>query len=193
MPSSNGLMLLLTTICYDRDNGVAAIENLMERRGKFDHILLETTGLANPGNIAPLFWLDDGLGSSIYLDGIVTMVDASNILRSLDEQPELPSQDSEDTATTAHLQVSHADVVLINKSDLVTTEQLELVKNRIQSINGLAKLFITQRGIVGRQNLDQWLLGLKAYDDVGDLSLKSKAMVGSKVDPVRLDYISVFA
>ena len=164
----------------------------MERRGKFDHILLETTGLANPGNIAPLFWLDDGLGSSIYLDGIVTMVDASNILRSLDEKPEIPSQDSEDTATTAHLQVSHADVVLINKSDLVTTEQLELVKGRIQAINGLAKLFITQYGTVGRQNLDQWLLGLRAYDDVGDLSLTGKeAMVGSKVDPVRLRHISI--
>ena len=160
----------------------------MEKRGKFDYILLETTGLANPGNIAPLFWLDDGLGSSIYLDGIVTMVDASNILRSLDEEPGLPSQDSEDTATTAHLQVSHADVVLINKSDLVTTEQLEAVKSRIQSINGLAKLFTTQHGIVGRQNLDQWLLGLRAYDDVGDLSLKGRAMVGGKVDPVRLPY-----
>ena len=46
----------------------------MEKRGKFDYILLETTGLADPGNIAPLFWLDDGLGATIYLDGIVTLV-----------------------------------------------------------------------------------------------------------------------
>ncbi len=46
-----------------------AIESLMEKRGKFDYILLETTGLADPGPIASIFWLDEGLGSEIYLDG----------------------------------------------------------------------------------------------------------------------------
>ena len=50
------------------------------KKGAFDYILLETTGLADPGNLAPLFWVDDGLGSTIYLDGIVTLVDAKNIL-----------------------------------------------------------------------------------------------------------------
>ncbi|KAF8429548.1 CobW/HypB/UreG, nucleotide-binding domain-containing protein [Tirmania nivea] len=169
--------------CSVKDNGVAAIENLMERRGKFDYILLETTGLANPGNIAPLFWLDDGLGSTIYLDGIVTVVDASNILRSLDEKVDAGSENCEDTATTAHLQISHADVVLINKADLVTSEQLFQVKNRIEAINGLAKVFVTERGVLGRQNLEEWLLDLKAYKDVGDLSVKARNMIGSKVDP----------
>ena len=52
-----------------RDAGVKAIENLMEYKGKFDYILLETTGLADPGPIASIFWLDDGLGSSLTLDG----------------------------------------------------------------------------------------------------------------------------
>ena len=52
-----------------RDVGVKAIENLMEKKGKFDYILLETTGLADPGPIASMFWLDEGLGSEIYLDG----------------------------------------------------------------------------------------------------------------------------
>ena len=165
---------------------MAAIENLMERRGKFDYILLETTGLANPGNIAPLFWLDDGLGSTIYLDGIVTMVDASNILRSLEEKVDTGSENCEDTATTAHLQISHADVVLINKADLVTPEQLHQVKSRVEAINGLAKVSVTERGVVGRQNLEEWLLDLKAYKDVGELSVKAKDMIGSKVDPVGL-------
>lgn len=169
--------------CSVKDNGVAAIENLMERRGKFDYILLETTGLANPGNIAPLFWLDDGLGSTIYLDGIVTIVDASNILRSLDEKADTDSENCEDTATTAHLQISHADVVLINKADLVTPEQLYQVNNRIVAINGLAKVFITERGVLGRQNLEEWLLDLKAYKDVGNLSVEAKNMLGSTVDP----------
>ena len=54
---------------YCRDVGVKAIENLMEKKGKFDYILLETTGLADPGPIASMFWLDEGLGSEIYLDG----------------------------------------------------------------------------------------------------------------------------
>lgn len=52
-----------------RDVGVKAIESLMEKKGKFDYILLETTGLADPGPIASIFWLDEGLGSEIYLDG----------------------------------------------------------------------------------------------------------------------------
>ena len=51
-----------------------AIENLMEKKGKFDYILLETTGLADPGPIASMFWLDEGLGSEIYLDGILTYI-----------------------------------------------------------------------------------------------------------------------
>ncbi len=81
--------------CSVKDSGVMAIESLMERRGTFDYILLETTGLADPGNIAPIFWMDEGLGSSIYLDGIVTLVDAKNITRLLDEPApeERPSRD----------------------------------------------------------------------------------------------------
>ncbi|CAG8642500.1 1720_t:CDS:2 [Acaulospora colombiana] len=61
------------------DNGVKAIENLMQKKGKFDYILLETTGLADPGPIISIFWLDDDLGSDIYLDGVVTIVDAKYI------------------------------------------------------------------------------------------------------------------
>ncbi|KAL1462260.1 hypothetical protein WDU94_014109 [Cyamophila willieti] len=66
--------------CSVKDNGVKAIENLMLKRGKFDYILLETTGLADPGPIAKVFWLDKELGSDIYLDGIVTVVDSNHIL-----------------------------------------------------------------------------------------------------------------
>uniref|UniRef100_A0A8C2SS13 COBW domain-containing protein 1-like n=1 Tax=Coturnix japonica TaxID=93934 RepID=A0A8C2SS13_COTJA len=55
--------------CSVKDNGVKAIENLMQKRGKFDYILLETTGLADPGAVASMFWVDSELGSEIYLDG----------------------------------------------------------------------------------------------------------------------------
>lgn len=155
----------------------------MERRGKFDYILLETTGLADPGNIAPLFWLDDGLGSSIFLDGIVTLVDAANILRSLDDTTMLEGEDrreGDEQTTTAHLQISHADVIVINKADLVTSEQLEEVKSRVTGINGLAKIVVTERGKAER--LEGWLLDIQAYKDVGNL----KTSVKSTLDPVCL-------
>uniref|UniRef100_A0A3Q2CV16 COBW domain containing n=1 Tax=Cyprinodon variegatus TaxID=28743 RepID=A0A3Q2CV16_CYPVA len=62
--------------CSVKDNGLKAIENLMEKKGKFDYILLETTGLADPGAVASMFWVDAELGSDVYLDGIVTVIDA---------------------------------------------------------------------------------------------------------------------
>ncbi|XP_030852725.1 COBW domain-containing protein 1-like [Strongylocentrotus purpuratus] len=75
--------------CSVKDNGVQAIENLMKKRGKFDYILLETTGLADPGPIASIFWLDDELGSEIYLDGIITVIDAKFGLQHIkEEKPE---------------------------------------------------------------------------------------------------------
>ena len=171
-------------IARSRDSGVNAIESLMERRGAFDYILLETTGLADPGNIAPLFWVDDGLGSTIYLDGIVTLVDAKNVLLSLDEKPaKVKPEDGIQGPhmTTAHLQISHADVVIINKADMVSTDQLQVVRERVQAINGLAKIHIAQFGRVPQ--LDGFLLGIQAYDDVGLLDIAGKSH--SHLDPVR--------
>lgn len=163
----------------------------MLKRGNFDYILLETTGLADPGNLAPLFWVDDGLGSSIYLDGVVTLVDAKNIIRCLEEPlpAELPEngdgRDHHDHAgpllSTAHLQISHADVIVLNKSDLVTTEQLSQVEARIRSINGLAKIHVTQHSQVAQ--LEGVLLDLHAYDAVDDAQLDFAAKGHSHLDP----------
>lgn len=155
----------------------------MARRGTFDYILLETSGLADPGNLAPLFWVDDGLGSTIYLDGIVTLVDAKNILLSLDEMPVEGKGDAELEGmhmTTAHLQISHADVIVINKCDSVTPEQLGTVEKRIAGINGLAKIHRTQYSQVPK--LESFLLDLHAYDGVESLDAMSKGH--SHLDPV---------
>ena len=155
----------------------------MERRGGFDYILLETSGLADPGNIAPLFWVDDGLGSSIYLDGIVTVVDAKNILQSLKEQAgEGAAQEQGAHVTTAHLQISHADVIILNKSDTVTSDQLRTVKETVQGINGLAELHVTQYSQVSV--LEGVILGLRAYDSVSLLG--SSESGHSHVDPVSI-------
>ncbi|KAK6085473.1 CobW/HypB/UreG [Seiridium cupressi] len=169
--------------CSVKDSGVNAIESLMEKKGAFDYILLETTGLADPGNLAPLFWVDDGLGSTIYLDGIVTLVDAKNILRSLDDPAGKIEGHGHDghgpLMTTAHVQISHADVIVINKSDLVDAEQLEKVKARIQAINGLAKLHITAQSAV--PELEGVLLDLHAYDQIDRLDTAGKGH--SHLDP----------
>nr|XP_036588364.1 cobW domain-containing protein [Colletotrichum truncatum]KAF6799737.1 cobW domain-containing protein [Colletotrichum truncatum] len=165
--------------CSVKDTGVNAIESLMEKKGAFDYILLETTGLADPGNLVPLFWVDDGLGSTIYLDGIVTLVDAKNILRSLDDPSgKIELEDQEDDhghgplMTTAHVQISHADVIVINKADLVSEAELEQVRDRIESINGLAKIHITQKSEV--PSLEGFLLDLHAYDQVTELDTSQK-------------------
>lgn len=158
----------------------------MRKKGKFDYILLETTGLADPGNLAPLFWVDEGLSSTIYLDGIVTLIDAKNILKSLDDPAgKIEEQESDEHGhgplmTTAHVQISHADVIVINKTDLVTEQELQAVQDRIRSINGLAKIHLTKESAVPQ--LEGYLLDLHAYDNVVELD-NSKGH--SHLDPVR--------
>ncbi|EXJ80638.1 hypothetical protein A1O3_06922 [Capronia epimyces CBS 606.96] len=173
IPLANGCIC-----CSVKDSGVAALESLVERQRDFDYILLETTGVADPGNIAPMFWLDEGLGSSIYLDGIVTVVDAKNILRSLDEPipNELPASETDKEApltpderhhhqspllTTAHLQISHADVIILNKADLISEPDLSDIGSRIFSINSLARLFCTTHSRI--DELSGTVLDLNAY------------------------------
>ncbi|KAI5310147.1 hypothetical protein KEM55_001199 [Ascosphaera atra] len=167
--------------CTVQDTGVLAIESLMERQGKFDYILLETSGLADPGNIAPLFWADEGLGSSIYLDGIVTLVDAKNISKMLDEPAPQEVHDDKHGAvlTVAHLQISHADVIILNKSDLVSPEELQAVKERIQSINSLARLIVTDHSKV--PNIEGTLLEIHAYDGLKESNFHEKGH--SHLDP----------
>ncbi|KAA8650676.1 CobW family GTP-binding protein [Aspergillus tanneri] len=176
--------------CSVKDSGVMAIESLMERRGTFDYILLETTGLADPGNIAPVFWVDDNLGSSIYLDGIVTLVDAKNIQRLLDEPaPEETVSSHEEGQDThrhhgpvlsmAHMQISHADVIILNKADLVTTEELNSVRERISSINSVAKIHVTDHSKTPQ--IEGVVLDLHAYDHLASLDFGEKGH--SHIDP----------
>ncbi|TKA72831.1 hypothetical protein B0A55_06041 [Friedmanniomyces simplex] len=180
--------------CSVKDSGVNAIESLMDRQGNFDYILLETTGLADPGNIAPLFWVDEGLGSTIYLDGIVTLVDAKNVLMCLDEptreeeaaaadhdEQEHHHADAGPLMSTAHLQISHADVILINKTDLVSDRELQAVDERIRSINALATLHVTDHSKVPQ--LEGLVLDLHAYDRVDAVSLEFASTGHSHLDP----------
>ncbi|KAJ5666768.1 COBW domain-containing protein 1 [Penicillium macrosclerotiorum] len=176
--------------CSVKDTGVMALESLMERRGTFDYILLETTGLADPGNIAPVFWMDEGLGSSIYLDGIVTLVDAKNIMHLLDEPTPEEKADSHNddhdhdhgsgpVLSMAHMQISHADVIILNKTDLVTPDELEAVRDRISAINSVAKIHVTDHSRTPQ--IEGVVLDLHAYDHLADLDFSKKGH--SHIDP----------
>ncbi|KAI9313837.1 CobW/HypB/UreG, nucleotide-binding domain-containing protein [Dichotomocladium elegans] len=126
----------------------------MEKRGKFDYILLETSGLADPGPIASMFWLDDGLGSEIYLDGIVTLVDAKHIREFLGEEK------NDVMINEAAKQIAIADRVIINKKDLVNEQEMALIREDIQEINSVADLLETQRSKIP---ID-FVLDIHAYD-----------------------------
>uniref|UniRef100_A0A665WSE2 COBW domain containing n=1 Tax=Echeneis naucrates TaxID=173247 RepID=A0A665WSE2_ECHNA len=150
--------------CSVKDNGFKAIENLMEKKGKFDYILLETTGLADPGAVASMFWVDSELGSDIYLDGKICAV----------TQDSLPSH----IVLFFFRQIALADLTIINKTDLVNEEELNRVRDAVRSINGLVKILESQRSrlaekiqLVGpaRPHLDKSILTV-TFEVEGDLS-----------------------
>ena len=114
--------------CTVRGDLIRILGNLISRRDKFDRIVLETTGLANPGPVAQTFFVDDGMRAEFALDGIVTMVDA----RHFDQQLE----DSEETRT----QIAFADVIVLNKTDLVSSADLDALERRVRAINALARI-----------------------------------------------------
>ncbi|MFM7199358.1 MAG: CobW family GTP-binding protein [Myxococcota bacterium] len=118
--------------CTVRGDLIRILGNLMKRRDRFDYILVETTGLADPGPVAQTFFVDDEIQQTTRLDGIVTVVDALHIWQHLDSSSE------------AQEQIAFADVILINKIDLVTPTQLEQLEARIRSMNAAAKLHRTQ-------------------------------------------------
>ncbi|KAI8067640.1 CobW/HypB/UreG, nucleotide-binding domain-containing protein [Gilbertella persicaria] len=126
----------------------------MEKKGKFDYILLETSGLADPGPIASMFWLDDGLGSEIYLDGIVTLVDAKYIRDHI-------HQNNKDVMINEALkQIAIADRIVINKKDLLSEQELDILKQDLSSVNAVADMMVTERS---RIPLD-YVLNINAYD-----------------------------
>eukprot|EP00731_Ephydatia_muelleri_P018783 Em0011g823a len=153
--------------CSMKDSGVKAIEKLMTKRGKFDYVLLETTGLADPGPIAAIFWLDDALGCDLYLDGIITVVDSKYC------QQQLDLQKPAGMINEAVRQVALADAIIVNKADLVGRSDLDNLKTRLRTINSSSRMIETVRSKV---DLD-CILDMHAYDAKGfqDLSFSEVA------------------
>jgi G3E family GTPase len=122
--------------CTVRGDLIRILGNLMKRRDRFDSILVETTGMADPGPMAQTFFVDDDVKLSTRLDGIVTLVDAKHIWEHIDEGLE------------AKAQLAFADVILLNKCDLVTPGELNRLEQRVRSINAFAKIERTTQGVL---------------------------------------------
>ncbi|MGA2942355.1 MAG: GTP-binding protein [Xanthobacteraceae bacterium] len=134
--------------CTVRGDLVRILDGLMRRKGKFDAIIVETTGLADPAPVAQTFFIDENIGRKTRLDAVVTVADAKWLNDRLKDAPEAKNQ------------IAFADVILINKTDLVTPEELSEVEARIRGINPYAKVHKTQRAKI---DLDQ-VLGRNAFD-----------------------------
>ncbi len=118
--------------CTVRGDLIRILGNLMKRRDKFDYILVETTGLADPGPVAQTFFVDDEMQTKLRLDGIVTLVDARHIAQHIDDSSE------------AQEQIAFADVILLNKIDLVSPQELDRLEARIRSMNAAARIIRTE-------------------------------------------------
>src|SRR6202049_3068032 len=119
--------------CTVRGDLIRIIQGLMRRKGKFDAIIVETTGLADPAPVAQTFFVDEEIGRKTKLDAVVTVADARWLKDRLRDAPEVKNQ------------IAFADVILINKTDLVSDADLREVEARIRAINPYARLHHTQR------------------------------------------------
>jgi G3E family GTPase len=119
--------------CTVRGDLIRILDGLMKRKGKFDAVIVETTGLADPAPVAQTFFMDQDVADAAKLDAVVTVADAKWLLERLKDAPEAKNQ------------IAFADVILLNKTDLVTPEELASVEARIRAINPYARIHRTQK------------------------------------------------
>ena len=119
--------------CTVRGDLIRIIDGLMRRRGQFDGILIETTGLADPAPVAQTFFVDEDVRKNTKLDAVVTVVDAMHLAKALENAHE------------AQEQIAFADIVLLNKIDLVEPGELDALRRRISAINPVATIRETER------------------------------------------------
>ncbi len=134
--------------CTVRGDLIRVLGNLMKRRDKFDYVLVETTGLADPGPVAQTFFMDDEIRDEFSLDGIVTLVDAAHI----DQQLGRSDESSE--------QIAFADVLILNKVDLVPSDKLDMLEARLRDMNRMARVLRCRQADVSVDTV----LNLSAFD-----------------------------
>jgi G3E family GTPase len=133
--------------CTVRGDLIRIINNLMKRRDKFDHLVIETTGLADPAPVIQTFFVDEDVQAKTNLDAVVTVVDAKHIAQHWD-------------ADEVQEQVAFADVILLNKIDLVSQVELDQLEQKIRAINYMARIHRTQNSQLAMDAL----LGVEAFD-----------------------------
>lgn len=133
--------------CTVRGDLIRIIGNLMRRRDQFDHLVIETTGLADPAPVIQTFFVDEDMKTQLALDAVVTVVDAKHIWQHWDSDE-------------AQEQIAFADVILLNKTDLVSEEELQTLEQRIHDMNAIAKVYRTQNAQVEMAAI----LGVQAFD-----------------------------
>ncbi|MGH6841822.1 MAG: CobW family GTP-binding protein, partial [Methylocella sp.] len=148
--------------CTVRGDLIRIIEGLLKRRGKFDAILVEATGLADPAPVAQTFFVDADVRDAARLDAVVTVADAKWLTLRLKDAPEAKSQ------------IAFADVIILNKTDLVDAEAVSEIEARIRAINPYAKLHRTVNCAVP---LDA-VLGQTAFDLQRILEVEPEFLVG---------------
>ena len=134
--------------CTVRGDLIRVLGNLMKRRDKFDYVLVETTGLADPGPVAQTFFMDDEIQNEFTLDGIVTLVDAAHIDQQLGRSDESTEQ------------VAFADVLVLNKTDLVNDESVDRLESRLRGMNSMARILRSENANVPVDTV----LNLGAFD-----------------------------
>ncbi|GMH35322.1 hypothetical protein BSKO_03190 [Bryopsis sp. KO-2023] len=140
--------------CTVREDLIKSLNALYERKDTFDHVIIETTGLANPGPIISTFYMDMTMHSKVRLDGVVTVVDAKHVERHLTKHS--------DTGNTneAVEQIAYADRIVLNKTDLVEDLPLSELESRIKTINTMATV---RRGQYSSVPVD-YVLGVGGFD-----------------------------
>ncbi|MDE2935372.1 MAG: GTP-binding protein [Chloroflexota bacterium] len=134
--------------CTVRGDLIRVLGNLMKRRDKFDYVLVETTGLADPGPVAQTFFMDDEIRAEFSLDGIVTLVDAAHIEQQLGRSDESSEQ------------VAFADVLVLNKIDLVDGGALDGIEARLRDMNRMARVVRSEQADISIETV----LNLGAFD-----------------------------
>jgi G3E family GTPase len=127
--------------CTVRGDLIRILGNLMKRRDKFDYVLIETTGMADPGPVAQTFFMDDEMQAKLQLDGIVTVIDAKHVWEHIDTSEEVKEQ------------IAFADVILLNKIDLVPAEDLGRLEARIKYMNAAAQIYRTEHASIAMDSI----------------------------------------
>ena len=158
--------------CTVRGDLIRILDQLMKRKDKLDYIIVETTGMANPAPVAQTFWVDDDIKETYSLDAIVTIVDAKHVWLHIDDSSECKEQ------------IAFADVILLNKTDLVTEDELNKLEKRIKSMNSQAKIHRSKDANIDLRNI----LDVNAFD----LDAKAELNPEFLIEEVPFEWCGIF-